>query len=135
MGFLLIFLYENFVKEIFKELLLVFSNEPLIKWDVETSVPLVFDDFLFESCSTIESFSISGEMMETMDFDDKMLKRVKFGDVNITNYVIEIVLKERRDTKLKKMGMNLFLNLWYLDFMFRSWEILLDFIILESNFS
>lgn len=46
-----------------------------------------------------------------MDFDDKMLKRVKFGDVNITNYVIEIVLKERRDTKLKKMGMNLFLNL------------------------
>ena len=111
MGFLLIFLYEYLVEEIFKELLFVFSNQPLIKGDVKTSVPLIFNNFLFESCGSIKSFGISGKMMEAMDFNNEMLKRVEFGDVNITDDVIEVVLKERGDTKLKKVGMDLFLNL------------------------
>lgn len=111
MGFLLIFLNKYLVEEIFKELLFIFSNKPFIKGDVETSVPLIFNNFLFESCSTIESFGISWKMMEAMDFDNEMLKRMEFGDVNITNNVIEVVLKERGDTKLKKVGMDLFLNL------------------------
>lgn len=94
------FLNENLIEEIFEELLFVLSNEPLIKGDVETSVPLIFDDFLFESCCAIEPFSISGKMMKPMDFDNEMLKRMELWNVNIADDVIKVVLKKRGDTKL-----------------------------------
>lgn len=96
----MIFFNEYLIEEIFEELLFVLSNKPLIKRDVETSVPLILNDFLFESCCAIESFSISGEMMETMNFDNEMLKRMELRDVNITDDVIQVVLKKRGDTKL-----------------------------------
>jgi len=35
-----------------------------------------------------------------MNFDNEMLKRMEFRDVNITDDVIQVVLKKRGDTKL-----------------------------------
>lgn len=87
-------------EEIFKELGSVLSYEPLIEWDIETCVTLIFYDFLFENGGSIESFDISREMMKSVYFNDKMLKRVEFRNVDIADKVVKVILKERWDTNL-----------------------------------
>lgn len=62
------------IEKILKELFLILRNEPLIKGNIEACITFIFDNFFLECGSSIESLSVSGEVVETMNFNDKMFE-------------------------------------------------------------
>jgi hypothetical protein len=72
--------------------LLILGQKPLIQRDVVVLMQFGCDDLLFESVRPCGPLDVATEMPEAVEFDDHVFEMLPFGDEDVADEVVEIVL-------------------------------------------